>query len=86
MVSLIIYLSSINDEAINRLLQVECNPLLDVLSETVKGIKLLLSGKVPGSDAIPAEICTAGSPPVAEKLTVLSHYAEKRSPPSKIQG
>ena len=36
--------SSINDEAINRLPQVECNPLLDELptiSETVKAIKLL---------------------------------------------
>ena len=49
--------SSINDEAINRLPQVECNPLFDELptvSETVKAIKLLSSGKVPGSDAIPA--------------------------------
>ena len=47
--------SSINDEAINRLPQVECNPLLDELptvSETVKAIKLLSSGKAPGSDAI----------------------------------
>ena len=36
--------SSINDEAINRLPQVECNPLLDelsTLSETMKAIKLL---------------------------------------------
>ena len=36
--------SSINDEAINRLPQVECNPLLDELptiSEKVKAIKLL---------------------------------------------
>ena len=72
--------SSINDEAINRLPQVECNPLLDELptvSETVKAIKLLLSGKAPGSDAIPAEICKAG---------VISHYVEKRSHPSRIQG
>ena len=49
--------SSINDEAINRLPQVECNPLLDELptvSQTVKAIKLLSSGKAPGSDAIPA--------------------------------
>ena len=48
--------SLINDEAINRLPQVECNPLLDELStvsETVKAIKLLSSGKAPGSDAIP---------------------------------
>ena len=43
--------SSINDEAINRLPQVECNPLLDELptvSETVKAIQLLSSGKAPG--------------------------------------
>ena len=68
--------SSINDEAINRLPQVECNPLLDELptvSETVKAIKLLSSGKAPGSDAIPAEIYKAGGPAVAEKLTELFH-------------
>ena len=68
--------SSINDEAVNRLPQVECNPLLDELptvSETVKAIKLLSSGKAPGSDAIPAEIYKAGGPPVAEKLTELFH-------------
>ena len=68
--------SSFNDETINRLQQVECNPLLDELptvSETVKAIKLLSSGKTPGSDAIPAEICKAGGPPAAEKLTELFH-------------
>ena len=67
--------SSISNEAINRLPQVECNPLLDELptvSETVKAIKL--SSKAPGSDAIPAEIYKAGRPPpVAEKLTELFH-------------
>ena len=66
--------SSINDEAINRLPQVECNPLLDELptvSETVKAIKLLSSGKAPGSDSISADIYKAGGPPVAEKLTEL---------------
>ena len=81
--------SSIDDEAINRLPQVECNPLLDELptvSETVKAIKLLSSDKAPGSDAIPAEIYKAGGPPVAEKLTIISHYVEKRSHPSRIQG
>ena len=72
--------SSINDEAINRLPQVECNPLLDELptvSETVKAIKLLSSGKAPGLDTIPAEIYKAG---------VISHYVEKKSHPSRIQG
>ena len=68
--------SSINDETLNKLPQVECNPLLDELptvSETVKAIKLLSSGKAPGSDAKPAEIDKAGGPPVAEKLTELCH-------------
>ena len=54
----------------------ECNPLLDELpaiSETVKAIKLLPSGKAPGLDAIPAEIYKAGGPPGAEKLTELFH-------------
>ena len=81
---------SINDEAINRLPQVECNPLLDELptvSETVKAIKLLSSGKAPGSDAIPAEIYKAGGPPVAEKLTESFHIMwRKEAIPSRIQG
>ena len=73
-------LSSINDEAINRLSQMECNPLLDefpTVSETVKAIKLA-SGKAPGSDAIPAEIYKAGGPPVAEKLTELFHIMRSK--------
>ena len=73
--------SSINVEAINRLPQVECNPLLNAfpnISEKVKEIKLLSSGKAPGSDAILAEIYKAGGPPVPEKLTVISHYLEKK--------
>ena len=41
--------------------------------KTVKAIKLLSSGKAPGSDAIPAEIYKTGGPPVAEKLTELFH-------------
>ena len=68
--------SSISDEAINRLPQVECNPLLDefpTISETVKAIKLLSFGKAPGSDATPAKIYKAGCPPVAKKLTKLFH-------------
>ena len=73
--------SSINDEAINRLPQVECNPMLDELptvSETVKAIKRLSSGKAPGSDAIPAEIYKAGGPPAAEKLTYFTLCGEKK--------
>ena len=50
----------------------ECNPLLDELP-TVIAIKLLSSGKAPGSDAIPAEIYKAGGSPVAEKLIELFH-------------
>ena len=60
----------------------ECNPLLDELptvSETVKAIKLLSSGKAPGSDAIPAEIYKAGGPPVAEKVTELFHIMRKEA-------
>ena len=74
--------SSINDEAINRLPQVECNSLLDELptvSETVKAITLLSSGKTPGSDAIPAEIYKAGGHPAAEKLCYFTLWGEKPS-------
>ena len=39
----------------------------------MKAIKLLSSGKAPGSDAIPAEIYKVGGPPEAEKLTELFH-------------
>ena len=68
--------SSINDDAFNRLPQVECNLQLDefpTVAETVKAIKLLSSGKAPGSDAIPAEIYKAGGTPVAKKMTELFH-------------
>ena len=82
--------SSINDEAINRLPQVECNPLLDELptvSETVKAIKLLSSGKAPGSDAMPAiDLQSRKSSSCRETDRVISHYVEKRSHPSRIQG
>ena len=61
--------SSINDDAINRLSQVECNLLLDefpTVSETVRAI-------APGPDAIPAEIYKAGGTPVAKKMAELFH-------------
>ena len=54
----------------------ECNPLLDefpTVSETVKAIKLLSSGKALGSDAIPAEIYK-GSSSCRETDRVISHY------------
>ena len=50
--------SSVNDNAINRLPQIECNVLLDehpTVTETKKAIQHLFSGKAPGTDAIPAE-------------------------------
>ena len=53
-----------------------CNLLLDefpAVSETVKAIKHLSSGKAPGSDAIPAEIYKAGGTPVAKNMTELFH-------------
>ena len=61
--------------------QVECNLLLDefpTVSETVKAIKLLSSGKAPESDAIPAEIYKAGETPVAKKMTELFHIMWKK--------
>ena len=44
------------------------------VSETVKAIKLLSSGKAPGSVAIPAEIYKAGGTPVAKKMTELFYF------------
>ena len=66
--------SSVNDNAINRLPQIECNVLLHefpTVTETRKAIQHLSSGKAPGTDAIPAEVCKAGGLPMAEKPTVL---------------
>ena len=81
--------SSINDDAINRLLQMECNLLLDefpTVAKTVKTMKLLSSGKVPGSDAILAEIYKAGGTPVTKKMTQLFHIMwRKKSHPLRIQ-
>ena len=73
--------SSFNDDAINRLPQVECNLLLDefpTVAETVKAIKILSSGKAPGSDAIPAEIYKAGGTPFAKKMTELFHIVWRK--------
>ena len=67
----------------------ECNPLFDefpTVPETVKAIKLLSSGKAPGSDAIPAEIFKARGPPVAEKLTDLLHIMwSKEATPQAVK-
>ena len=67
-------LSSVNDNAINRLPQIECNVLLDecpTVTETRKAIQHLSSGKAPGTDAISSEVYKAGGLPMAEKLTEL---------------
>ena len=59
----------------------EFNLLLDefpTITETVKAIKLLSSGKTPGSDAIPAEIYKAGGTPVAKKMTKLFHIMSRK--------
>ena len=51
--------SSINEVAIDRLPQIECNVLLDELPtvmETRKAVQQLSSGKAPGADAIPADV------------------------------
>ena len=62
--------SSVNDNAINRLPQIECSVLLDefpTVTETRKAIQHLSSG----TDAISAEVYKAGGLPMAEKLTEL---------------
>ena len=63
--------SSVNDNAINRLPQIECNVLLDefpTVTETRIAIQHLSSGKAPDADAIPAEVYKAGGLPMAEKF------------------
>ena len=68
--------SNINEDAIVKLPQIECNVLLDkcpTVNETRKEAQQLTSGKAPGADAIPAEVYKAGGLPIAEKLTELFH-------------
>ena len=68
--------STINDNAINKLPQVECNVLLDeipTITEAMEAIKYLSSDKAPDSDAIPAEIYKARGQQMANKLTGLFH-------------
>ena len=83
--------SSINDDAINRLPQVECYPLLDELptvSETVKAIKKTLV--IWQGSRIWCNTCrdlqSRRSSSCRETDRVISHYVEKRSHPSRIQG
>ena len=66
--------SSINDEAIQRLPQVDMNPDLDVPpceDEVAKTIKQMSSGKAPGPDAIPADVFKSRGPSLLQKLTAL---------------
>ena len=52
----------------------------------MKAIKLLSSGKAPGSDAIPAEIYKAGGAPVAKKMTELFHIMwRKEANPQELK-
>ena len=64
--------SSINDEAIQRLAQVDMNPNRNVLceDEVAKAIKQMSSGKSPGPDGTPAEVFKSGGPSL-QKLTAL---------------
>ena len=62
--------SSVNDNAINRLPQIEFNVLLNdfpTVTETRKAIQHLSVGKAPGADAIPAVVYKAGEHPMPEK-------------------
>ena len=77
--------SSANDNAINRLPQIECNVLLDefqTVTKTRKAIKHLSSGKAPGTDAIPAEVYKAGR----KTDGVVSMHVEKGGYPTRLQG
>ena len=81
--------SSVIDNAINRLPQIECNVLLDefpTVTETRKAIQHLFSGKAPGTDAIPAEVYKAGRLPMAEKTDrVVSMHVEKEAIPQDFK-
>ena len=66
--------SHINDEAINRLPQVNINHKMDTpptLPEVEKAIHQLSGGKAQGADAIPAEVYKLSGPQLHEKMTQL---------------
>ena len=76
--------SSINDDAIDILPQIECNVLLDefpTVIETRKAVQHLSSDQAPGTDAIPAEVYKAGGLPMAEKVTELYSQNTNLLPP-----
>ena len=66
--------ADINAEAIARLPQVETNTDFDrppSEEEVKKAIKQLSTGKAPGADAIPAEVCKHGGDMLLQKLTYI---------------
>ena len=80
---------SVNDNAINKLSQIECNVLPDefpTVTETRKATQHLSPGKAPGTCAIPAEVYKAGGLPMAEKTDrVVSMHVEKGGYPTRLQ-
>ncbi|VDL91977.1 unnamed protein product [Schistocephalus solidus] len=66
--------SAISDSDIDRLPQVYTNNDQDLprsLSETIRAVQLISSGKAPGSDAIPPEVYKHGGPRLMAELTAL---------------
>ena len=62
---------TINEEAINRLPQIDVNQSMAVLpslEEVNKAIASLSVGKAPGADGIPPEIFISGGPALVQKL------------------
>ena len=80
--------SSINEDAIDRLPQIECNVLLDefpTVMETRKAVQQLSSDKASDADAIPAEVYKAGVPAHGRKTDrAVSLYVEERGYPTRI--
>ena len=75
----------INDEAIQRLLQVEINKDLDALpsvDEVARAIKHMSTGKASGPDAIPAEIFKSDGISLTRRITDLfcSHWEKGTLP------
>ena len=82
--------SNVNDNAINRLPQIECNVLLDdfpVVMEIRKAFQHLSSGKAPSANAIPAEFYIAGGLSNGRETDrFVSMHVEEGGYPTRIQG
>lgn len=80
--------SSINDEAIDRMAQVNINTTMDGPHselEVQEAISQLSSGKAPGSDAIPSDIYKAGGHIFVQKLTELfKSFSDQGSVPQEL--